>query len=138
MGQGPQFRVHDPSTKRSVWVGLNERNAELDVLVKQHGRDDDTLTIEHRGTIHTLPIRKAKVVSGGPVPTGLPPPMPAPANVAPAVTQSVVVNPSPADEATRLQAVAAEVARRRALREQAQTTVNQAQSPSPPPPMQSR
>jgi hypothetical protein len=36
-----------------------------------------------------------------------------------AITQSVVANPTPADEQRRLEAVAAEVRRRRALREQA-------------------
>jgi len=52
-----------------------------------------------------------------------PPPSVAPAGpaitVTPAVTQTVMVNPSPADEQRRLEAVAAEVNRRRALREQA-------------------
>jgi hypothetical protein len=37
----------------------------------------------------------------------------------PAIANSVVVNPTPADEQKRLEAVASEVARRRQLREQA-------------------
>lgn len=134
VGQGPQFRLHDPATKQSVWVGLNERNKDLDVLVKQHGREDDTLTVEHRGAVHTLPIRKAKVVSGGPVTAGVPPPVAVQSNVPAAVTQSVVVNPTPADEARRLDSVAAEIARRRALRNQAEQTVSQPQAAPPAPP----
>lgn len=144
VGQGPQFRLHDPSTKQSVWVGLNESNNEIAVTVKKFNRgydghdnrSDDTLTVEHRGTVHTLPIRKAKVISGGPVPTGMPPPPPVAvqSNVAPAVTQTVVLNPTPADEKARLDAVAAEIARRRSVRLQAEQTVNQPQPvPAPPP-----
>jgi hypothetical protein len=43
------------------------------------------------------------------------------------------VNPTPADEARRLEAVAAEVARRRALREQASNSVQNAPPPAPGP-----
>jgi hypothetical protein len=77
-----------------------------------------------------------KVVAGGPV--AQPMPVPMPANVAPAVIQTVVPNPTPADEQRRLEAVASEVARRRALRNQAEQTVQQAQPPPPTPAMQSR
>jgi hypothetical protein len=61
----------------------------------------------------------------------MPPPVltPAPTNVSPAVTQAVVLNPTPADEQRRLDAVAAEVARRRALREQATQQINQGVAP---------
>ena len=41
------------------------------------------------------------------------------------MTQAVVLNPTPADEQRRLDAVAAEVARRRALREQATQQLSQ-------------
>ncbi|MBL9189595.1 MAG: hypothetical protein JNK23_19095 [Opitutaceae bacterium] len=121
-----QFRLYDPEKKASVWVQLNERNTDLGVLAKEHDADAGTLTVEHRGTVHRLPIRVGKILAG----SAPPPPMPAtlPSNVAPAVVQSVVVNPTPADEQRRLESVAAEVARRRALREQATQTVNQAQS----------
>jgi len=70
------------------------------------------------------------VVRPPPPPPGAPGPAPA-VNVAPAVTQSVVVNPTPADEQRRLEAVAAEVARRRALREQASQQVSQGVVPTP-------
>ncbi len=133
LGQGPQYRLFDPAKKVSAWVGLNERNSDFEVLVKQFDPDNDTLTVEHRGAVHTLPIRKAKVISGGPVAQAMPPPVPVQANVMPAVTQSVVVNPTPADEARRLDAVASEIARRRALRTQAEQTVNQASPAAPPP-----
>ena len=78
----------------------------------------------------------AKVVSGGSVGQMMPPPAVAPtppSNVAPAVTQSVVLNPTRADAQRRLEAVASEVARRRAMREQASQQINQGM-PTPPPP----
>lgn len=119
--EGVQFRIYSPTRKAGVWVRLNERNAEFDVTAKSHGENYRTLTLEHEGRTITLAEREAKVVSAGSA-AAMPPPaaVPAPAaNVAPAVTQSVVLNPTPADEQRRLEAVASEVARRRALREQA-------------------
>jgi hypothetical protein len=116
---------------------LNERNAEFDVVARQHDELQKTLTIEHQGKTLTLAMREPKVVSAGnagamPAPPPVPAPVPTP-NVLPAVTQSVVLNPTAADEQRRLEAVAAEVARRRALREQATLQVGQGTPPSPSP-----
>lgn len=136
--EGIQYRLYDPAKKAGTWVKLNERNPDFEVIAKQHDRDHNTLVIEHQGRMLTLAERESKIVSAG---NAAPPPpqlMPAPAagptiNVAPAVTQTVVVNPSPADEQKRLEAVAAEVARRRALREQATQPAPQAgASPATP------
>ncbi len=128
--EGIQFRIFDPAKKAFAWVKLNERNPDLDVIAKQHDEDHRTLTIEHGGRTLTLGERKSKVVSGGNLAQAMPPPpVPQPTNVAPAVTQSVVLNPTPADEQRRLEAVAAEVARRRALREQATQQMNQGARP---------
>jgi hypothetical protein len=121
-----------------AWVKLNERNPELDVMVKVHDESQKpaTLTVEHQGKTLTLAEKESKVVSGGPAAAAMPPPMqpplpPVQANVPAAVTQAVVLNPSPADEQKRLEAVAAEVARRRALREQATQTVGAPQNATP-------
>jgi hypothetical protein len=126
-----QYRVFDPARKSGVWVKLNERNAELGVMAKQYDADRGTLTVEHEGKTLTLEERKAKIVSAGPVAQMMAPPPPAApgGNMAPAVTQSVVVNPTPAEEQKRLEAVAAEVARRRALREQAASQMPQGMVP---------
>lgn len=140
MGGGVQFRLYEPAKKKSTWVKLNERDAEFEVVAKQHDPAAETLTVEHKGRTLTLAMRKPKVVSAGSVAQLLPPPaatMPPPppaTNVMPAVTQSVVLNPTPADEQRRLEAVAAEVARRRALREQATQQLNQGAPPAPPMP----
>jgi hypothetical protein len=138
LGDGVQFRLFDPSKKTGVWVRLNQRNEEFDVVARNYDDEQKALTVEQQGRSLTLPMRVAKVVSGGAppqMPSGVTAPgAPAPAiNVAPAVTQSVVVNPTPADEQRRLEAVAAEVARRRALREQAAQQVNPTVVPLPAP-----
>jgi len=120
--EGRLFRLYDPARKARVWARLNEPNAELGVVVKKHDADKGTLTIEHRGKVLTLEEPKAKVASGG---APVPQPPPVASTVPAAVTQAVVLNPTPADEARRLDAVAAEVQRRRALRDQAAQQVNQ-------------
>lgn len=133
---GTLFRIRDPQKKAGVFLKLNERDTTLDVLVKQHDAATNTVTIEHGGRTLTLEERAAKIVSSGNAAAMAMPPPPPPAvpNVAPAVTQSVVVNPTPADEQKRLEAVAAEVQRRRALREQAQQQMTQGAPPQPAPP----
>ncbi|HEY1109004.1 MAG TPA: hypothetical protein VGE76_10240 [Opitutaceae bacterium] len=131
-GEGIQYRLFDPAKKSGFWVQKDVGNGE-GVVVKSHDAAKDILTIEHGGRTLTLEVRKGKIVaSANPVPMPLPAPgaPPQPSNVSPAVTQAVVVNPTPADEAKRLEAVAAEVARRRALREQA------SQQPAAPQPAQ--
>ena len=129
--EGVQYRIYDPARKAGEWVKLNETNSNLGVVLKQFNGEQDTITVEHQGRTLTLAARKAKIVSAGAVPQILP----APANVArpmpAAVTQAVVVNPTQADESRRLEAVAAEVARRRTLREQAAQQIGQGVAPQP-------
>ncbi|HUR59474.1 MAG TPA: hypothetical protein VM029_17285 [Opitutaceae bacterium] len=126
--EGTQYIVYDPARKLRSFLKVNEKDSTLDVVVKQFDSDNNMLTIEYQGKALTLEERKAKIVSSGNA-AAMPPPQPLPAQagpqVMPAVTQSVVVNPTPAEEQRRLEAVAAEVARRRALREQAQTNMPQ-------------
>ena len=132
LGDGLQFRLFDPAKKSGVWVRLNQRNEEFDATARRYDDEQKTLTVDLAGRSVTLPMRVAKVVSGGQMMPVPPPGGSAPGvNVAPAVTQSVVVNPTPADEQRRLEAVATEVARRRALREQAAQQMN-AGGPSMP------
>jgi hypothetical protein len=129
-GAGRLFRIYDPSKKASTWVKVDERNADFGVMAKQYDEGQKTLTIEFQGKTITLAEREAKVVSSGAAPAAIPPTIaPIPTNVSPAVTQAVVLNPTPADEQRRLDAVAAEVARRRALREQATQQVSQGTAP---------
>lgn len=136
--EGTVFRIYDPARKSGVWVKANEKSSDLDVLVKQHDDGQNTLTIEYQGKTLVLAGRESKVVSSGSAGQIVPPPVAAPAvaNVSPAVTQTVVMNPTPADEQRRLDAVAAEVARRRALREQATQQQTQGGAPQSAPAVQ--
>jgi hypothetical protein len=133
-GGGPQFRIVEPAKKTGVWLKVGEKGSEMDVVVKKFD-GEKKLEVEFQGRPLTLVLREGKVISGGTAAQMMPamPAPPPPTNVAPAVTQSVVVNPTPADEARRLEAVAAEVARRRALREQASNSVQNAPPPAPGP-----
>jgi hypothetical protein len=138
-GEGMRFRLYDPARKSGAWVKLNERDATLDVVAKQFNAtpDGETLVVEHQGRTLTLAQRVSKVVSSGSAVQNMAPPPPVMSNVPQAVTQSVVVNPTPADEARRLEAVASEVARRRALREQASQQMGQSPPmPAPQPQVQ--
>jgi hypothetical protein len=115
------YRIKDPARKTSEWVKLNQRNPTLEVTARQYDDSQKTLIVEYQGRTLTLAERESKILSAGAVPQ----PVPAGVSFMPAaVTQSVVTNPSPADDQRRLEAVAAEVARRRALREQASQQVN--------------
>jgi hypothetical protein len=122
--EGLKARIVDPARHSGAWLRANERDPGFDVVVKQIDVDHDTVTVDYQGRALTLAQHVAKVTS-----TGAPPMMPAFANPAsnmpPAIAQSVVINPTPADEQRRLEAVAAEVARRRQLREQAALQVSQ-------------
>ncbi len=135
-GAGMSFCIFDPARKTSVWSRLNEKDH--DFLVKSYDAVNEMVTVEHGGRTLTLGLRAVKVASSGQAmaPAPLPTPgLPAAPN---AVTQSVVLNPTPADEQRRLEAVATEVRRRRALREQAsiqaaQGTAPVAEVPAPQP-----
>jgi hypothetical protein len=136
--EGVQYRIYDPAKKSGIWVKLNEKNPDFDVLAKQHDNGQKTLIIEHQGKTLTLAERESKVVSSGSAAAAMPPPVAVPpvqTNVPAAVTQAVVLNPTPADEQRRLDAVAAEVARRRALREQATQQMTQGAAQVVPQPL---
>ncbi len=114
MGRAVRFCIYDTARKTSAWVGLDEKG--YDFTIKAQDLAHDSVTVEQGGRTFTLPLRETKVASAGQA--AMPMPMPGP--VGPnAITQSVVLNPTPADEQQRLDAVSAEVRRRRALREQA-------------------
>ena len=125
---GIKLRIVDPARKSGWWVRVNERNPDLDFTVKQYDSEHDIVVAEQQGRTFTLALRESKVVSSGAAGQGLAPPPGMPQNMPAAIVNSVAVNPTPAQEQARLEAVAAEVARRRALREQASQQVNQGQA----------
>ncbi len=115
-GSELMFGIFDPAKKVSVWSKLNEKDH--DFLVKSYDAANETVTLQHGGRTLTLAMRAARVASSGQA-SAPPPMMQAPVGMPNAISQSVTLNPSPADEQRRLEAVAAEVRRRRSLREQA-------------------
>jgi hypothetical protein len=139
-GSGRSFCIFDPAKKVSTWVLLNEKDH--DFVVKAYDPANETVTVNHGGRVLTLAMRAVKVASSGQAESPAPLPTPSMPAVSTPVTQSVVVNPTPADEARRLEAVSAEVRRRRALREQASILAaasNAApvvEAPAPQPPAQ--
>jgi hypothetical protein len=109
--QGTEYCIYDVVKKTSAWVGLNEQGPGF--VVKSADPASDSVTVEFQGRTMNLVLRTAKVASAGSA-------VPAVNNQgASAITQSVVLNPTPADEQRRLDAVAAEVRRRRMEREKA-------------------
>lgn len=108
--QGTKFCIYDVLKKSSAWVGLNEAGNAF--VVKSAEPSGDIVTVEYQGRTMRLTLHTARVASAGQM-------MNVPAGNPMAITQSVVLNPSAADEQRRLDAVAAEVRRRRQERERA-------------------
>ena len=126
-GEGLKVRIYDPNRKIGAWLRVNERDPAYDFVVKQYDASRDTATVEYNGRTLVLPLREAKVTSSGmPLPgtsiAQLPPP---PMGLPPGVAST-----TPANQ-TQLEAVAATVARNRALREQAAQQINQGVQAAP-------
>lgn len=117
MGGRQRFNFFDPARKQSVWIGLDEPGTPYRVTAYDDARE--SVTVEVEGRVLALTLEKTKIASS-------PPPGNVPmAGAVPAVAGApapgvppVVLNPTAADEAKRLEAIAAEVRRRRALRQQ--------------------
>lgn len=117
MQDGTAYCIYDVAKKRSMWVGMNEEGH--DFVVKSADSTGEGVTVNYQGRVLRLTLHKAKVASSGP--------SPGPQANPTAISSTVVLNPSPADEQKRLDAVAQEVRRRRMEREKA------AQGPGVPP-----
>ena len=115
---GIQFWVRDPARRNGGFVRLNVPESELHLVARSFDPEHATLTVERDGRTFTLPVRKAKIRSAGAATLPTPvPPRPG-VQMPPRITQSVTLNPTPAQERERLDAITAEINRRRAMREQ--------------------
>jgi len=114
MGGHQQFNFFEPSKRLSTWVRINEPGAAI--AVKSYDSHADTVVVEFGGQSLTLALQKVKISAAPAAPAVAP----TTANV-PVPQPAVVLNPTPADEAKRLDAIAAEVRRRRLLRQQTTT-----------------
>lgn len=123
------FSIYDPAKHTSEWVHLKENGHGF--VVSNYDATHDTVSVAYQGRTLTLALHTAKVASAPATqPASLvspPPPAPQP------IGGPVVLNPTPADEKRRLEAIAAEVNRRRMLRQQALQASRRAAQPGQQP-----
>jgi len=121
---GLAFCIFDTAKKKSVWIGMNETGH--DFVVRSASPESDTISVDYQGKSMKLTLKAAKVDSAGAASLG-PPSAPAPG-----LPGRVALNPNPADEQKRLDAVAQEVRRRRQEREKAAQEAQNNAPPAPP------
>lgn len=120
-GEGAMFSLFNPATRRAVWLRVGEETEE--VSLQAFDAEAETVRVVQGGQVLTLRLEAAKASTGG----GAMAAGSMPVVGGNALANTVRVNPTPADEARRLEAVASEVRRRRVLRQQA--TEQAAQNP---------
>lgn len=111
---GTSYSIFDTTTNKGRWVRADDANSP--VQVKGFDAANNTLEVEQNGKPVKLPLKRA-VIQAGQAVSAMAPAMPAP-NPGAAVQN----RPDGAGDARRLEAVAAEVRRRRALRNSAAGT----------------
>lgn len=104
------FSLYEPGTRRSLWRRLQQPDEH--VVVRHFDPNGSTLTIEFQSRTLVLPLRSAPRTEGPPA--GTIPPIGSPQPAA-AATTATTATP---DNAQRLQQIAEEIRRRRALRQQ--------------------
>ena len=120
-GDKKRFLIFNVSKNRSSWLLLNEEGPAGEV-VQAYDPDTSAVQVSVGGQSLNLALQVATLAGGGARPSG---PIPTAAQATNALVNTVKVNPTPADERNRLEAVAAEVRRRRAMRQaSAQNTQN--------------
>lgn len=123
MDQGESFfSIHNPATRVSTWVGLNESGAEF--AVRSYDEATQTIVADFKGRSLTLRLSKAPSFAGAPATAAAPAATAGP-------TPAVAAAPD-STEAKRLADLAAEIRRRRALRQQAAPAPGTA-APAPTP-----
>jgi len=129
---GNVYGLFDPVKRQSSWVKLNE--AGNDYTVRNYDAANDAVTVEYQGRVLTLALKAAKIQSLAP--SALPQVAAATPQLQPNLNPNTppAFSPTPVDEARRLESVAAEVRRRRALRQSAAQSPGPGQpTPLPPP-----
>lgn len=124
-GAAKLFCVYNMAKNRSAWLAVGEAGPD-EITVDAFDPDNNAITVRQSGRVLTLELQSAKLAAGGarPVtPNGA-------LNQNNRLVNTVRVNPTPADERARLEAVAEEVRRRRAQRQAG--AANAAPPPNPP------
>jgi hypothetical protein len=122
------FSLYEVSSRISRWVTVNETGNPF--VVKGYDQTKGIARIEYQGREISLGLKQAKVVA-------MAAPTPAPNQPGPAPGQPVASPANPGaqpDEAARLAAIAEEIRRRRALRQQSVTSLPTATPPPAPSP----
>ena len=133
MPDGYKFNLCDQAGHVNVWLGLNAAGQPF--VVRSHDVAHNRVTVEYQGRELTLSLAKAKVT-----PMAMQQQMmPQPQMMGQPPIQPGVVSASPQDERQRLERIAEEIRRRRAMRAQAQQQqfppgVSQTPAPLQPPP----
>ena len=113
-GDSKRFLIYNVTTNRSSWLRLHQEGPD-EVFVESFDQDQSTVNIRQGGRALTLGMQSATISgaqAGGAAPVRL-------QNNSKDLVSTVKVNPTPSDERRRLEAVAAEVRRRRAARQAA-------------------
>ncbi len=124
-GDTRRFLLFNVSKNRSAWLGIGEEGPDGEV-VEAYDAESGAVQVRQNGQPLNLALQVA-TISGAPRPAG---PVPSAAQSQTALQTTVKVNPTPADERRRLEAVAAEVRRRRAMRQQAKSNQNPGAQPN--------
>ncbi|MFT3783228.1 MAG: hypothetical protein QM790_14560 [Nibricoccus sp.] len=120
----PVFGLYDPVNRKGGWVKLNQA-AEFPAMVRSYD-GTEMVTVEYQGRTLTLKMKDAKIEVASMAPAPVP-------QIRPGGPAQPTVSAPPSDDARRLEAVAAEVARRRQARQAAQQQVSQPPAPQPAP-----
>lgn len=113
-GDNKRFLIYNVTTNRSSWLRLDQEGPG-EVFVDGFDHEQSTVDIRQGDRALTLGLQAATISgvrAGGAAPVRL-------QNNSQDLVATVKVNPTPTDERRRLEAVAAEVRRRRAARQEA-------------------
>lgn len=112
---GVMFSVFDLTANRGRWLRLGEAGP---TVVKSYDAAESQIQVEHQGKVIPLKLKRATIQAGAAMPM---PVMPAVQTMAGSAANAGIGTAASPNDARRLESVAAEVRRRRALRTAAQT-----------------
>ena len=108
---GMLFGLYDRTKQTGAWVGKEQASA--DFVVHAYDPGSDTVSFEYQGQKFNLPLSSSKVSTAAPSPVAIMPTQPG--------AIPIVVTAVPGGNQRRLESIADEVRRRRALRQGATT-----------------
>lgn len=122
----PLFGLYDPVKRQGGWVHLNETGKDFPATIRSYDAQNDAISVEYQGRVLNLALKTAKIET---MQVAAQPPVPRPLN---GQAGPVVTSAPATDNSRQMEAVAAEVQRRRLQRQAMQQRQNQP-PPSPPP-----